>query len=88
MALTITKMTNGYFLFESNEQKKGAAIARPRQTNNQIEFFDMLGDYLAGPTLFSNITVMNGLSEVTGLNSAELVMDALAGLGMFPTVTE
>ncbi len=83
MALTITKQTNGYFLFESNNQKNGSSRPEVRQRNNMIEFYDFKKELIEGPIVYSEVTVKSDAeTEVAGLDSAEAVIDALYSLGM------
>lgn len=82
MPLTITKQTGGYFLFETGSQKRGATIVTLRHINDEISFIDKRKQFIEGPQLYSGISVYDGDTEITGLDTAAKVADALVGLGM------
>lgn len=83
MAVTITKMTNGFFLFESNtDTKRGSSNPVFDLRNNQLRFFTFHGDPIEGFLDYTEITLYDGASEITGITSSEEMADELVGLGM------
>lgn len=84
MALTITKLPNGYFLLSTGTEKRGASHVRATQRNEKLEFRTVFGELLQGYMPYTDISIVDNVTPVAAPVSAEATMDKLKQLGMFP----
>lgn len=85
MALTITKQTNGSFLFEpTTGSKQGSSRPEVKLYGDDLIFLNHLGE-LIEKAKYDQITTVDGGTTVDDFESSEDVLDNLALLGMFAT---
>jgi len=82
MALTITKQTNGSFLFEpSSGDKQGSSRPDVKLKGDTLTFYNFRGEIIE-IAKYDEITTVDGETTVDDFASSEAAYDNMALLGM------